>query len=127
MGGKNLFYFLTPFPSGRLQVLPLAYDVHEKAWYDSAGSMVRHFQENPDTPIEWTHRALTFNTSCYTCHVSQISRNYDFETDSYRTTWTEPGINCESCHGPGRAHVEAAVAAQAEGKDLDPLEIIVTR
>ncbi len=43
MGGKNVYYFLTPMARGRLQVLPLAYDVHKKAWYDMAASGVRHF------------------------------------------------------------------------------------
>jgi tetratricopeptide (TPR) repeat protein len=125
MGGKHLFYFLTPYRGGRLQVLPVAYDTRRKEWYDSTGSMVRHFRENPDQPIDWTDRLLTFNTSCFGCHVSQISKNYSFETDSYETTWTEPGINCESCHGPGEDHVRASLAA--DGEVPDPLEIIVTR
>ncbi len=38
MGGKNVYYFLTPLDKGRLQVLPIAYDVRSKAWYDTAGS-----------------------------------------------------------------------------------------
>ena len=32
LGGKNVYYFLTPLERGRLQVLPLAYDVTKKAW-----------------------------------------------------------------------------------------------
>ena len=43
LGGKNVYYFLTPFPRGRLQTLPIAYDVHQKAWFDTAASGVRHF------------------------------------------------------------------------------------
>ena len=98
LGGKNVFYFLTPLPGGRLQVMPLAYDTRQKEWFDSAGSMVRHFRSAEDAPVDWTDRALTFNTSCYACHVSQLDRGYSFETDTYRTTWGEPGINCEACH-----------------------------
>ena len=101
LGGKNVIYLLTPFPGGRLQVMPLAYDTRLKEWYDSAGSMVRHFRSAEDAPVDWKDRALTFNTSCYSCHVSQLDRGYSFETDTYRTTWGEPGINCEACHFTG--------------------------
>ena len=43
MGGKNVYYFLTPMEKGRLQVLPLAYNVHKAEWFDTAASGVRHF------------------------------------------------------------------------------------
>ena len=39
LGGKNVYYFLTPLERGRLQVLPVAYDVHEK-------SLVRHDRQH---------------------------------------------------------------------------------
>ena len=31
--------------------------------------------------------------------------NFDISTNTYATTWTEMGIGCEACHGPGAAHV----------------------
>jgi len=43
LGGKNVYYFLTPMERGRLQVLPLAYDVRRKVWFDTAASGIRHF------------------------------------------------------------------------------------
>ncbi len=107
MGGKNTYYFLTPMERGRLQVLPLAYDIQKKSWYDMAASGVRMHAEGPaDRPLPWTDSAFTFNTSCYGCHVSQLRTNYDLKTDTYHSTWREPGINCETCHGSGDAHVE---------------------
>jgi tetratricopeptide (TPR) repeat protein len=111
LGGKNVMYFLTPFKRGRLQVLPIAYDTHRQEWYATTHSMLRHFAENPDEPLHWTERELTFNTSCYSCHVSQFAKNYDPASDSYATTWTEPGINCETCHGSAVDHVRAFQAA----------------
>jgi hypothetical protein len=42
LGGKNVYYFLTPLEHGHLQVLPLAYDVRAKAWMDSTMSMTMH-------------------------------------------------------------------------------------
>jgi len=106
MGGKNVFYFLTPLERGWLQVLPVAYDVRRKEWYDTTASAMRHFGDRRDEALYWKERPLTFNTSCFSCHVSQLSKNYDLANDSYHTTWAEPGINCETCHGPSAGHVE---------------------
>jgi tetratricopeptide (TPR) repeat protein len=105
LGGKNVYYFLTPFERGRLQTLPLAYDVQKKEWFDTAASGIRHFPGGEaGQRVDWKDPAYTFNTSCYGCHVSQLSTKYDLKTDKYTTTWAEPGINCEACHGPSAEH-----------------------
>jgi Flp pilus assembly protein TadD len=111
MGGKNVYYFLTPMARGRLQVLPLAYDVHKKAWYDMAASGVRHFPDRRDEALDWTDRMFAFNTTCFNCHVTELATNYDLATDTYHTTWSEPGISCESCHGPGTEHIRVMTEA----------------
>ncbi len=126
MGGKNVYYFLTPLERGRLQVLPVAYDVRQKLWFDMAGSGMRHFADVPEQRVDWRDSLYTFNTSCYGCHVSQVSTNYDLDTDSYRTRWTEPGINCETCHGPSAEHVRACRALPSSQRPAD-LKLIVTR
>ncbi len=126
MGGKYLYYFLTPMSRGRLQVLPVAYDVRKKEWYDTTASMVRHAAEWEDAPLNWKERPLTFNTTCFDCHVSQLATNYDLATDSYKTEWSEPGINCETCHGPGEAHIRVCRQAK-EGEVPADLKIIRVR
>jgi tetratricopeptide (TPR) repeat protein len=126
LGGKNVYYFLTPWKRGRLQTLPLAYDVHKDDWFDTAASGVRHFPgREEDEPLHWTAREYTFNTSCYSCHVSQLSTNYSLESDTYHTTWAEPGINCETCHGEGAEHVRVCREAP-EGTVPEDLKIIQT-
>ena len=127
MGGKNVYYFLTQMPKGRLQVLPVAYDVHKQTWYDTAASGVRHFPDRRqhDEALPWTDRLFTFNTTCFDCHVSQLATNYDLETDTYHTTWREAGISCESCHGPGGEHTEA-MEAGVKGHTSKDIKIIRT-
>ena len=106
LGGKDVYYFLTPLDRGRLQILPVAYDVRRQEWFDTAASMIRHLSAAArGEPVSWRDPLLTFNTSCYSCHVSQLTSNYDFATDTYHTVWAEPGINCETCHGPAAEHV----------------------
>lgn len=125
LGGKNVYYFLTDLERGRLQVLPVAFDVREKAWFDTTASMVRHFHDRSDEALDWRESPLTFNTSCHGCHVSRLSSNYDPIADRYQTTWHEPGISCETCHGPGAAHVEACREAPP-GTVPEDLRIIST-
>jgi hypothetical protein len=127
LGGKNVFYFLTPFKKGRLQTIPVAYDVNKKEWFDTAASGMRHFPggERGQT-VSWKESPYTFNTACYSCHVSQLSTNYNPKTDTYHTTWTEPGINCETCHGPSGEHNKLAKATP-KGQPLHELRIIRTK
>ncbi|WP_163811578.1 HEAT repeat domain-containing protein [Pseudodesulfovibrio sp. JC047] len=120
LGGKYVYYFLTPMDKGRLQTLPLAYDVVNKEWFDMAGSGIRH---TGGDAVSWTDAAFTFNTSCHGCHVSQLRNNYDQKTGRYETTWAEPGINCETCHGPSSEHNRVCREAE-KGTVPDDLKIL---
>jgi tetratricopeptide (TPR) repeat protein len=127
LGGKNVCYFLTALDKGRLQTLPLAYDVNKQEWFDTAASGLRHFPGGgTSAAVDWKDSQYTFNTACYGCHVSQLSTNYDPKTGAYHTTWTEPGINCETCHGSSVAHITIAKATP-KGQPLTELRIIRTK
>ena len=117
LGGKYIYYFLTTLERGHMQVLPLAFDVRKRAWVETTASIVTHTAGEHDQAVDWRDRMLTFNTSCFGCHVSQLATNYNAATDTYRTTWAEPGINCETCHGPSAAHVRK-FREGTPGKDL---------
>ena len=125
LGGKNVYYFLTSMDRGRLQTLPVAYDVRAKKWFDMAKSGIRHFpgEQEGYEPVHWKDWPYTFNTACYRCHVSQLSTNYDLKTDTYQTVWAEPGINCETCHGPGNDHIRVCKEAP-EGTNPADLKTI---
>jgi tetratricopeptide (TPR) repeat protein len=127
LGGKNVCYFLTPLKKGRLQTLPVAYDVNKKEWFDTAASGMRHFPGGETgQAVNWKESPYTFNMACYSCHVSQLSTNYDPKADTYHTSWTEPGINCETCHGPSGEHVKLA-RATPKGQPLPELRLIRTK
>lgn len=123
LGGKNVFYFLTRGARGSLQTLPLSYDVRRREWFSTSASAVRHLEGVTNEELAWTDRAYTFDTSCFSCHVSQLSTNYDAASDSYHTAWAEPGINCETCHGPAAEHVKR-FEALAPGEKARALAIV---
>ena len=129
MGGKNVYYFLTLLEKGRLQTLPVAYDVNKKEWFDTAASGLRHFpgeQGRREEPVNWKEWPYTFNTACYSCHVSQLSTNYNSKADTYKTVWAEPGINCETCHGHCDEHNKIAKETP-KGQPLKGIKIISTK
>jgi predicted CXXCH cytochrome family protein len=42
---------------------------------------------------------------CAECHSTELRKNYDAASNTYATSWAEIDVGCESCHGPGSAHV----------------------
>jgi hypothetical protein len=100
-GVYPLQQYLVAFPGGRLQCLPLAWDAKEKKWY--------HLY--PDAPVDpsdwlyWTNAGQNWNGMCAECHSTNLKKNYNLDTDSYQTTWSEIDVSCEACHGPGSRHV----------------------
>jgi predicted CXXCH cytochrome family protein len=48
-----------------------------------------------------------------------LKKNYDAATDSYKTTFKEINVACESCHGPASLHIKWADTAKAPYADDD--------
>ncbi len=96
-GWYPLQQYLVPFPGGRLQCLPVTWDVNAKSW----------FHQSPETPVDptdwlyWTNAGQNWNGMCAECHSTNLKKNYNIDTDSYQTTWSEIDVSCEACHGPG--------------------------
>ena len=103
-GWFPLQQYLVPFPGGRLQTLPIAWDSREDRWF-----RVPPVEDlDPDDWLYWTNAAQNWNGMCAQCHSTNLDKNYDPETDSYATTWSDIDVGCEACHGPGSLHVEWA-------------------
>ena len=118
-GWYPLQQYLAPFSGGRLQCLPIAWDVPKKKWY--------HL--NPDKPVNptdwlyWTNAGQNWNGMCAECHSTNLKKNYDIKSDTYQTTWSDIDVGCEACHGHGSRHVQWAelpdmARPQVENYDL---------
>ena len=103
-GWFPLQQYLVPFPRGRLQTLPLAWDSRDNKWF----RVPPEGPVDPDDWLYWTNAAQNWNGMCAQCHSTNLEKNYDPETDSYNTTWTDIDVGCEACHGAGSRHVEWA-------------------
>jgi predicted CXXCH cytochrome family protein len=103
-GWYPLQQYLIPFPGGRLQCLPIAWDVREKRWYHL-------YPQKPFDPkdwLYWTNAGQNWNGMCAECHSTNLKKNYDPQTDTYQTVWSDIDVGCEACHGAGSRHMEWA-------------------
>jgi predicted CXXCH cytochrome family protein len=102
LGHKRIEQHLVEFSDGKLQALPIGWDLGRSEWFDI-------FADDPREPRDWGHwtnRGMTANTQCLFCHTTGFVRGYDPAGDAYRTRWAEMAVGCEACHGARRAHVE---------------------
>jgi hypothetical protein len=100
---------MKPDEIGRVQVLRLSWDTHEKRWFhldapDVSGRL------DPSDDLHWTGVAQRWNTMCADCHSTNLQKNFDPHSGHYHTTFSEIDVSCETCHGPGSLHVDLAKA-----------------
>ncbi|MFV0358615.1 tetratricopeptide repeat protein [Tropicimonas sp.] len=93
-------YFVETVP-GRFQSFDIPWDTTRHEWY--------HMYPDEHLPatdaFHWTGPYKTWNSRCAECHATDYVRNYQPETNTYASTYSEIGVGCEACHGPGEAHL----------------------
>lgn len=107
-GYTPLQQYLVPFEGGRLQCLPIAWDTERKRWFHLGDTVYKGQNIKPDNWLYWTNQAQNWNGMCADCHSTNLKKNYDPVTNSFKTTWSEIDVSCEACHGPASAHIEWA-------------------
>lgn len=103
-GVTPLQQYLVDFDKGNKQVLRVTWDVIKEKWYHQyKGNTIE-----PHDWLHWTKGAQNWNTMCAECHSTNLKKNYFIEKDSFKTTYSEINVACESCHGPAKQHVNWA-------------------
>ncbi len=100
-GHYPLQQYLVPFPGGRLQCLPVAWDRDKKQWY----RLPPYDVKGPGDWLHWTRGGQTWNGMCAECHSTVLQKQYHIDSDSYTTGWFEINVGCEACHGPSSQHL----------------------
>ncbi len=113
-GVAPLQQYLIETRPGRLQGFDIAWDVARQRWYD----LYPDQDLPPGDGLHWTGPYKTWNARCAECHATNYRRNYNPARKTYASTQAEIGVGCESCHGPGSAHL-AWTRGEAPGEGLD--------
>ena len=115
-GLTPLQQYLVAFPGGRYQCLPIAWDSRPR---ERGGQRWFHLypQERitAGDALHWTGPNQNWNYMCADCHSTNLVRNFDLASNTYKTTWSEINVSCETCHGPGSAHVRWAEDRKKRG------------
>ncbi len=110
-GVYPLQQYLIAFPGGRFQTTRASWDSREDRWFHQYTDQ----EIDHSDWLHWTGASQNWNTMCASCHSTDLQKNYMVESDSFATVWNEVNVSCESCHGPGSAHI-AFVNSAAYGK-----------
>jgi predicted CXXCH cytochrome family protein len=100
LGARRFQGYLSKLPDGRIYVLPAFWHVETAQWID-----FKEITPLPDDHGREHDFRQIWNVNCFNCHATNLAQNFDRRTLTYQTTWTEMGIGCEACHGPGGDHV----------------------
>ncbi len=129
MEGGGTQGFLSRFPDGTLRFLPFDYSKTGKTWFANTGTRKNAgwvpISENlsladcGDWPPNRILGTLDRFSNCQECHGSQIQAEFVSSEKRFVTRYTTLAINCESCHGPGKRHVELAQSGRiSESGDI---------
>jgi predicted CXXCH cytochrome family protein len=114
IGSKWQQGYITKLADGRMQVLPIEYNLKEKKWInywemiDPSGSARAVIGDFPKLTS-----ATNYQQNCAICHTSQLKTSGSLEAASY----LQPGIDCEMCHGPSAWHAKQAAKGTLEHTD----------
>ena len=113
-GIEPLQQYLIAFPGGRLQALSTAWDTEQDRWF----FLYPETEIGADDWLHWTRNGQNWNGMCADCHSTNLRKNYDPDTRTFSTKWSEIDVSCEACHGPGSRHVAWAEIDSAKRPSL---------
>ncbi len=94
-------------------ILPVQYNEREANWVPYAsddwydGNGAPRFDDEL-TVVDEIDPAISFDLHCIGCHSTGLDVQFSAEAGQYLTGYQELNIGCETCHGPGQAHVDSA-------------------
>lgn len=99
-GVTPLQQYIVEFPNGAFQCLQTAWDTEKNKWFDLQPDL----EVKSNEWIHWSGGGLRWNTACADCHSTDVHKNFNNETNTFNTTFSEINVSCESCHGPSSEH-----------------------
>jgi predicted CXXCH cytochrome family protein len=124
IGSKWQQAYATRLPDDRILVFPIQYSQRRSAWLnywkivDGPGSLRADISRFHERPVE-----AIYQKTCAACHTSQLR----FDVGGDEATFREGGVNCEMCHGPSKAHVDAKRAGSRVQREANEPPVAFSR
>lgn len=117
-GFKPLQQYMVEFDDGRIQLIPFAWDSRSKEdggqrWFNLYPEQSQKHQE-----FFWTNTGQNWNYMCADCHSTNVKKNFDVDTNTYQTTYSEINVGCEACHGPASEHIRWSQSSNESDKSI---------
>lgn len=115
------------FPDGTLRFLPFDYSFSDKTWFSQRKTDLHWLpidtSQSLNEQLHWPPKFVMGTAptlpNCQNCHASQLRLTFKPEIKKYQTQVKTFAINCESCHGPGKRHIELMRQPTTEhGRDI---------
>ena len=126
MVGGGTQAFVSRFPDGTWRMLPFDWSKQTATWFCNTESRLNNgwVAITADLRLadcgDWPPQRILGDeprfANCQGCHGSQIDIRFDSVAKKWNTTIATLAINCESCHGPAKRHVELMTDAARNGK-----------
>ena len=121
-GFTPLQQYLIKFNDGRFQTLSISWDARSLS---EGGQRWFHLYPDEkithDNPLHWTGYFQNWNSRCASCHSTNLRKNYDQDTNTYATTFSEMNVGCEACHGEADKHISWAKKPSLSSPKILPL------
>lgn len=104
-GYQPLQQYMVEFNDGRVQLIPFAWDTRPNVdggqrWFHLYPEYTEKHQD-----FFWTNSGQNWNYMCADCHSTDVRKNFDQQSNSYNTTYSEINVACEACHGAASKHL----------------------
>lgn len=104
IGETPLRQYLAVLPGNKFQTISATYDVLNDQWIDVFAGQDRL----PGEWGHWTGQGMNWNSNCAYCHTTEYQKDFDFDTNTYHSTWVQQGLGCAECHSNLESHVKEA-------------------
>jgi tetratricopeptide (TPR) repeat protein len=126
MVGGGTQAFVSRFPDGTWRMLPFDWSRQTATWFCNTESRLNKGWVPITSDLrladcgDWPPQRILGDeprfANCQGCHGSQIDIRFDSVAKKWNTNVASLAINCESCHGPAKRHVELMTDAARDGK-----------
>lgn len=106
-GYQPLQQYMFDMGQGKIQLFPFAWDSRAK---EQGGQ--RWFVLHPDQKaydlFHWSQMGQNWNHMCADCHSTDFKKQFNLETQSFSSTFSEINVSCKACHGESEQHINWA-------------------